>query len=148
MFRQSAGRRGFSSMHRSIVNVLVFGTGCLFLFWLDGCSLPAGGSYAIRVFSPTVDLAWDPPDEQLIPPDTQIVHYDVYVRNHGTIGWRMIAQIPRNSNPAVTLRHSDLGNGAFDFSVKVVTTDGRESALHSSFDVSADPFGGWYLEWY
>jgi hypothetical protein len=145
---ETPGAKSATQTRKSMAMARIMGFACLSLLWMNSCRLPSVGSYPVRVFSQSIELAWDPPDEQSLPPGMEIAYYYVYVRHHGVEGWRLIAQVAPSARPEIALNHSDFGNGEFDFAVNVVTSEGTESAPHSSFDVSADPIGGWYLIWY
>ena len=47
----------------------------------------------------------------------------------------------------ITIDHSDLGDGSYDFAVSSISEFGIESDLHTSLDYTAVPIGGWYILW-
>ena len=118
-----------------------------FLLCVSGCSFPIGRSYPIRVASDVIQLEWDPPGAQPFPPGVSITGYNVYVRAHPAGEWTLIGKVPATARPQILLERSKTGNGAFDFGVSSTTSRGGESTLHTSFDIDADPAGGWYLIW-
>jgi hypothetical protein len=120
---------------------------CLPILWVSGCRLPSSGSYPIHTLSESIDLVWASPVELPVLPGHAIIRYNVYVREHGIGVWRQVGQASASVDPGIILHHSEIGNGEFDFGVSAVYEDGRESALHASFDASAEPAGGWYLVW-
>jgi hypothetical protein len=81
-------------------------------------------------------------------PPLALSSYRIYWRQHGSGVWNLLAEIPVTPNPALSISHSELGNGDFDFAVSAVNMTGHESRLHSSLDASAIPFGGWYIVWF
>jgi hypothetical protein len=120
---------------------------CMSHLWIDSCSLPASGWFPIKVSSATITLQWDPPAMQFYPPSVSVAKYRIYWRPHTSGGWNLLAEIPATAHPALTIKHSQLSNGAFDFAVRSVNALGGSSSLHSSLDASATPFGGWYIVW-
>lgn len=102
----------------------------------------------MRVSSETITLAWDPPAFQLPLPLLSYYVYQVYWRPHQKGGWILLAEIPATPHPSLLVRHSDLGDGDFDFAVRLVESGGQVSILHTSLDSSAIPLGGWYLVWF
>lgn len=63
-------------------------------------------------------------------------------------GWNLLVEIPATPHPALTIKHSDLGDGEYDFAVRAVNSNDVASSIHSSLDASANPFGGWYILWF
>ena len=87
-----------------------------------------------------VTFAWD-------VPSGNVQKYRFYYREHGTQQWILLEEITATSNPEVTISHSTLQNGAYDFAVTTVDNIGSESSVHSSLDPTASPDTGWYLRW-
>lgn len=123
-------------------------------FFCSGCSfLPGdtthvpGDATPITITSKTITLQWDPPPGS--PPfgPLSVSFYRVYYRDHGSANWAYWAQVPSSEDPQCVLKHSDFGDGRYDFAVAAVDTLGAESPLHGSLDTSAFPFGGWYVIW-
>jgi hypothetical protein len=119
----------------------------LLLLGVAGCYLPTSGHMPIVVSAKTITLAWDPPQFQFSSPPLSISSYRIYYARHGTQSWSIIGRIPATGNPSIVLNYFDFGNGEYDFAVGAVDLRGVESALHTSLDASADPFGGWYVIW-
>ena len=93
-------------------------------------------------------LEWDNPSINVI--GGEVIHvksYRLFYREHGSGYWVLLAEIPAEEKPKYTIYHSDLGDGLFDFAVNAVYENQLNSALHTSRDITADPFGGWYLLW-
>jgi hypothetical protein len=88
----------------------------------------------------TVTLAWD-------PPAGDVSSYKVFCREHGASTWSLLAEIPAQTDPAITLHQADFGNGSFDFGVEALADTGAESPMHTSLDATAQPASGWYLTW-
>jgi len=81
-------------------------------------------------------------------PPLALSTYRIYWRQHVSGDWNLLAEIPATPNPALSISHSELGNGKFDFAVSAVNAAGKASSLHTSLDASAIPFGGWYIVWF
>jgi hypothetical protein len=94
--------------------------------------------YAIE--NETVTVAWD-------PPAGDVASYKLFYRVHESGTWTLVTEIPAQSDPSVTLSHTDFGNGSFDFGVVAVADGGAESPMHTSLDNTAQPTSGWYLIW-
>jgi hypothetical protein len=114
---------------------------------LSGCAFPSGGSSPIMVTAKTITLEWDPPSVEFLFGPLAIPFYHVYIRHHGSPNWIFCGQVTATANPQIQLHHSDYGNGTYDFAVSAVDTLGQESALHTSLDASASPYGGWHIDW-
>lgn len=119
----------------------------LALLLVDGCDLPSSGAYPIRLGSPTITLAWDPPAVQPSFAPFAPSSYRVYWRTHLGGVWHLLAEVPASASPSLLVRHSDLGDGAFDFAVRAINLRNAASRFHTSLDAEADPQGGWYLIW-
>ena len=85
---------------------------------------------------------------QFPSPPLAVATYRVYWRPHVSGVWNLLVEIPATPHPALTIKHSDLGDGEYDFAVRAVDTNGGVSGFHSSLDASAIPFGGWYILWF
>ena len=92
-------------------------------------------------------LEWDTPSINVMGGFVHVKSYRVFYREHGSGYWVLLAEIPAEEKPKYTIYHSDLGDGLFDFAVNAVYENKINSALHTSRDITADPFGGWYLLW-
>jgi hypothetical protein len=133
-----------SIYHQSLVNILV----CISFLGLTTCRLPSSGWFPISVQSAAITLEWDPPALQFPSPPLSISAYRIFWRRHLSGGWNFFAEIPVTAHPTLAMKHSDLGDGEFDFAVCAVLANGRISELHSSLDAFAIPYGGWYLVWF
>ena len=107
----------------------------------DETSTELGGD-PVEIFSDAlqITLAWD-------PSPSAVDSYKIIFRVHGTEEWFVLNQISAVPEPEIIVNHADLGNGMFDFGVIAVDSESRESAIHISLDVTADPDTGWYLTW-
>jgi hypothetical protein len=126
-------------LHFAILVLPLFALGCPLL------SL-SGGPPPTAVTSETITLEWNAPRYDL-PDVLGTATYRLYYRPHGTGSWTLLQEIPAASGPHLMLRHSQLGDGSFDFGVTAVNAFGEASPLHSSLDADARPFGGWYIIW-
>ncbi len=116
------------------------------LFILQNCTWSKFEPSQLIIESDHIDLEWDPPpprESEVLP----IVSYKIYYRIHGMPYWRLFDIVPASQFPKRTIYHSELGNGTFDFAVSAVLQDDRQSGIHSSLDLDADPTGGWYIIW-
>lgn len=114
---------------------------------LAGCSLPTSGSSPVLVTSEIITLEWDAPTISYPFSPLSISAYYVYSRRHGASQWSFCGQAASNLELRYSLRHSEYGDGAFDFAVCAVDARGEQSPLHTSLDATASPYGGWYLMW-
>jgi hypothetical protein len=89
---------------------------------------------------PQVTLAWD-------PPPTTVETYKLLFRVHDTNDWYLLGQIQAEPNPQYVINHADIGNGIFDFGVVAANSQGQDSNMHTSLDITAQPDTGWYLVW-
>ncbi|MBN2656338.1 MAG: fibronectin type III domain-containing protein [Spirochaetales bacterium] len=92
-------------------------------------------------------ISWDDDTLSIGNKDIRTDKYRVYYRSHGTSTWNFLDTVSADSNPEYTFYISDLGPGRFDLGVSAVNIQGIESARHSSLDMTADPFCGWYVNW-
>jgi hypothetical protein len=134
-------------MPRSSAVDRTFALGCLLLVGLAGCQFPTGGSAPILVSTSVITFQWDPPASRFPVPPLAVSSYRLYFCRHGSKGWIFVAEVPARDSPEFTLRHSNFGNGSYDFAVMAINSLGTCSPLHSSLDESADPFGGWHIVW-
>ena len=130
-----------------IVRALLISLICLSFLSVIGCPFPSSGWFPIRASSAAITLEWDPPEVQFPLPPLALSMYRIYWRQHLNGGWNFLAEIPATPHPAFLIKHSDLGDGDFDFAVGLVNSGGSVSILHSSLDSTAVPLGGWYLVW-
>jgi hypothetical protein len=112
-----------------------------------GCAFPSSRSYPIVISTETITLEWDPPSASFPSPPLATSSYSVYVSRHGSYNWVLLGWAQANGRPHFTIHHSDLGDGLFDFAVRAHDSLGKASPFCTSADVSASPFGGWYLVW-
>ena len=107
----------------------------------EGSGEEAGSGFTqYAIENETVTVAWD-------PPAGDVVSYKLFYRLHETGTWSLVAEVPAQSDPSITLNHADFGNGSFDFGVVAVADGGAESPMHTSLDNTAQPTSGWYLIW-
>ena len=116
------------------------------LLAFQGCEFTQFEPDGIIITAESVRIAWDPPG---VTDDTQapVIAYKVYYRLHGMADWTLLDLIPAVQNPGYTINYKEFGNGSYDFAVQAVSSDIRQSNLHSSLDFDADPLGGWYVIW-
>ncbi len=128
-------------MGKIIIKLLLVAFLILFCIIIIGCQY---SNDPVQIISRTesITLEWDPP--QL---DIFVESYKIYYKKNYASIWVLIDEIPSNENPRYKIYHSNLGNGFYDFAVRAVDKDGRESSLHTSRDQNADPINGWYLLW-
>jgi hypothetical protein len=134
-------------MRKSIARVAPVSVACLVLLALSSCPFPSSGSVPIVVSSESITLAWDPPAVSFPSPPLAAVTYRVYYCQHGSGQWIFLSETPASTHPQVSLKHSDFGDGSYDFAVSAVNSLGQQSSLHTSLDASADPYGGWHIVW-
>jgi hypothetical protein len=113
----------------------------------SGCSFPASGILPLVVNTNTLTLEWDPPSFSFDAGPSSLSMYYVYFRRHGSTHWYFCAQAPASSSPQCVLRHSNFGDGSYDFAVSAVSESGGESGLADSQDASTIPVGGWFVIW-
>ncbi len=101
----------------------------------DGQASPS----PIQVKGDSFTLAWNPPQEG------DVTGYKLYFRSHGEQGWSELEQVD-DGTTEYTVNHPELDYGRYDFAVTALES-GDESDYHSSLDESAQPSGGWYMEW-
>jgi len=106
---------------------------------LSQCALPSSGSLPITVYSDTITLEWDP------PPAVSL--FRLYYSRHNTDRWYPLGELPASDDPVFVVHHDDVGDGDFDFGVSSVSSQGVESQLHTSYDFSSSPVGGWHVRW-
>lgn len=117
---------------------------------LSACGALWGASQPRKVVvdGPTVTLAWDAP--QAARSSGAVSGYRVYARPRGSSYWRYLGSVEPSTNPSftITVGNGPLEYGRYEFAVTTVSSDGRESAKHTSLDMGADPASGWYVDWY
>jgi hypothetical protein len=133
-----------SIYNQSLETILV----CISFLCFGTCRLPSSDGFPISVQSAAITLEWDAPALQFPSPPLSISAYRIFWRPHLTVGWNFFAEISATAHPTLAIKHSDLGDGKFDFAICAVMANGRTSELHSSLDASAIPYGGWYLVWF
>ena len=116
------------------------------LLAFQGCEFTQFEPSGNIITAESIRIAWDPP---IVTNDTQVpvIAYKVYYRFHGMVDWILLDLITAEQNPGYTIYHREFGNGSYDFAVQSVSSDIRQSNLHSSLDFDADPLGGWYVIW-
>ena len=134
-------------MRKSCVVVAPASAACIFLLCLTSCPFPSSGSVPIAVSSESITLEWDTPTVSFPSPPLAVSLYRVYYCRHGSSKWIPCGETPASSNPQLSLRHADFGNGSYDFAVSAVNSLGQQSSLHTSLDTSAYPYGGWHIVW-
>ncbi len=100
---------------------------------------------AIAVTSDSFTVVWNPPED----PDTgnplAVDGYRFYYREHGTYQWTHLADTGATVTE-YTVTTADIPYGEYDFAVSSVSS-GEESELHTSYDDTAVPSYGWYIDW-
>jgi hypothetical protein len=134
-------------MRKSIARIALASIACLLLLGVTSCPFPSGGSAPIAISSESITLAWDPPATSFPLPPLAVASYRVYYRQHGSGRWIFLRETPASTHPQVSLKHSDFGDGSYDFAVSAVNSLGQQSILHTSLDASANPYGGWHIVW-
>ena len=89
----------------------------------------------ITISGPTFTLAWD---------HDGTAHYRVYAREAGTSEWQVLSDLL--SEPQFTVSEGQTPYGTYEFAVRSVSDDGRESDRHHSSDETAAP-QPWLLRW-
>jgi hypothetical protein len=97
------------------------------------------GVAPIQVKGESFTLAWNPPQ------DGSVTGYRLYFRTHGDQNWSELEQVDAGTTE-YTVNHPELDYGQYDFAVTSLDS-GDESDYHSSLDETAQPSGGWYMEW-
>lgn len=106
---------------------------------LAHCALPSSTSLPIAVFTDTITLEWDP--------STAVSAYRLYYSPHNAGRWHRLGELEARDHPAFVVHHEDVGDGEFDFGVTSVNRFGVESQLHTSYDFTSSPIGGWHVRW-
>ncbi len=73
--------------------------------------------------------------------------YKIYYRIHGNNSWTFLDEIISENNLEYTITDKALDYGIYDLGVSSVNIKDAESEIHSSLDLTADPFSGWYINW-
>lgn len=120
-----------------------------FIFCMNSCRLFLSDSidkpHEIIVTSNYITIEWDNP--VFFSKTNTIESYNIYFRKHGYYQWLFYSEVDYKRIPSFTFDSGDFTPGKYDFGVSAVTTDGRESKIHSSLDSSASPSTGWYIFW-
>jgi hypothetical protein len=106
---------------------------------LSQCALPSSDSLPITVYSDTITLEWDPAPAAST--------FRLYYSRHDTNRWYRLGEVPAANQLSFVVHHDDVGDGDFDFGVSSVSSQGVESQLHTSYDFSSSPVGGWHVRW-
>ena len=113
-----------------------------------GCKLiTSAPAHQVIHKSPSLTLQWDPPPDDFLNSPHEVTSYIIYYRDYQTPSWRVLDIIPASGKPEYTVRHEQLGDGAYVFAVQSISEDSGRSAIHTSLDASADPISGWYVLW-
>ncbi|NOY09120.1 MAG: fibronectin type III domain-containing protein [Spirochaetes bacterium] len=117
--------------------------------FFSGCKLPisTGGPMEIVVKGEQFTLAWDAGGPEIPDDPGRAVEYDVYYRAHGSVIWRLVANVKNKGKLEYVVSNKNIAYGRYDFAVSAVNKQGKESRLHSSLDRTAKPFCGWYINW-
>lgn len=104
--------------------------------------IPVIGYELIEVVGSEFVLEWDAPVS-----GNTVDSFNVYYRIHGDIDWIILRNVPASTTPSLTVSRVDLTHGVYDFAVTSVDVMGNESDMHTSFDSTAYPATGWFLDW-
>ena len=121
----------------------------IFFLQLSSCklSLLKADYYEIVVKGASFTICWDDNSNRISRNLNDAVQYKIYYRIHGSSGWEVLEAIEASINREFTIDNSKLDYGIYDLGVSSINQYGKESAIHSSLDRSADPFCGWYINW-
>ena len=100
---------------------------------------------AFTVTSDQFTVAWNPPEDPDTGDPLSVDGYRLYYRDHGTYEWTHLVDTG-SAETEFTVTTTDLSYGEYDFAVSSVSS-GEESELHTSFDDTAIPSYGWYVDW-
>ena len=129
----------------SLVQILLTITSAVFI--ITGCQY---SSVPVQIVSDDdyIELKWDPPSSDKLNRFGDVVYYKISYKTHNSdTAWKCLDLILAEENPSFTVYNRDIGNGAFDFAITAIYSNNRQSVIHTSTDVFADPPGGWYLLW-
>ena len=99
----------------------------------------------IIIYEDYFNLEWDNPAE--LQQTNSILLHKIYIRKHGDIDWQLVKEIDSGVKTSCIIRGDEFEPNKYDIGVSFVTTDGTESAIHSSLDKTASPPTGWYIFW-
>jgi hypothetical protein len=114
---------------------------------LQSCPAPFGDhaeASQVTLKSPSARLSWDPPGSNGSFGPTA---YRIYCSRHRSHSWVLLGEVQATESPSYTIRYEDIGSGLWTFAVRAVYAGRGVSDLHTSLDTTADPFGGWYVNW-
>ncbi len=132
---------------------------CAALAALSGCIPPFGASSSnggsgpleIGVRQNDIKLAWDYDPKRVVRDGETVTHFRLYYRERGTREWVMDREVRARENLEFMISaDAVLGSQRsrkLVFGVSSVTKAGTESPIHSSTDLKAKPYGGWYVHW-
>lgn len=104
-------------------------------------------SLEIVVKGESFTLSWDDDSNRISNNENKSVKYKLYYKTHGSSSWQPLDEIESGTQLEYTVVSEKLDYGIYDLGVSSVNSDGKESSIHSSLDMSADPFCGWYINW-
>ena len=126
---------------------LISGIVLILLMSSCGISLMKSDNLEIVVKGGDFSIAWDDDSFNISNNTNRTTSYKVYFRVHGSSDWQLLDEIEAEKNPSYKISEEDLEYGIYDLGVSSVIGNGDESEIHSSLDMSADPFCGWYINW-
>ncbi|MFW5714766.1 MAG: fibronectin type III domain-containing protein [bacterium] len=100
---------------------------------------------AIAVTSDSFTVVWNPPEDPDTGDPLAVDGYRFYYREHGTYQWTHLADTGARVTE-YTVTTAEIPYGEYDFAVSSVSS-GEESELHTSYDDTAVPTYGWYIDW-
>lgn len=123
--------------------------GILFIFFMSSCkfTLMKSDSVAIVVKGDSFTIEWDDDSLNISNNINKAESYRLYYKTHGSSYWSFLDNIDSELKPSYTISKSKLDFGIYDLGVSSINTSGKESDIHSSLDMTADPFCGWYVNW-
>ena len=115
---------------------------------LSGCGWLAldQGPTPIIVAADSFTLQWDPMPSALPSQPSNVACYSIYCRPLGSLDWTYLHSTS-GADETTIVSVSDLDYGTWEFGVRAIFADERETAIDGSADYSAWPPGGWYLVW-
>ena len=109
-------------------------------------AIPSTGPVSIEFAGEALTLAWDENLKGIEGTQSAITHFDVLYRPLGTLAW-VYLQSTTGALPTITIQKQSVGIGKYEFAVQAVYGNGGKSDIHGSSDITANPPGGWYLNW-
>ncbi len=100
---------------------------------------------ALAVTEDTFTVAWNPPEDPDTGTPLTVDGYRLYYREHGNYEWVQLVDTGA-AETEYTITTDDLAYGEYDFAVSSISA-GEESLLHTSYDDTAVPSYGWYVDW-